>query len=65
MPPPKPSRPLTYNILNYLDDHQYSQPFDTVFTVVDYLHKVQNPESLILANHLISQLGYVAGVNYE
>lgn len=60
MPPPKPSRPLTYNILNHLEEHQYSQPFDNIFTAVDYLVKVGNPESLALSEHLIQQLGYVA-----
>lgn len=59
-PPIKPSRPLTYNILNHLEEHQYSQPFDNVFTTVDYLTQVANPESLMLADHLIAQLGYVA-----
>lgn len=59
-PPPKPSRPLTYNILNHLEEHAYSQPFDNVFATVDYLQKVANPESLMLADHLIAQLGYVA-----
>lgn len=59
-PPIKPSRPLTYNILNHLEEHQYSQPFDNIFTTVDYLTQVANPESLMLADHLIAQLGYVA-----
>ena len=59
-PPIKPSRPLTFNILNHLEEHAYSQPFDNVFTTVDYLTQVANPESLMLADHLIAQLGYVA-----
>ncbi len=58
--PMKPSRPLTYNILNHLEEHAYSQPFDNVFTTVDYLQKVGNPECIELSNHLIAQLGYVA-----
>lgn len=58
--PPKPSRPLTYNILNHLEEHQYSQPFDNVFSTVDYLTKVGNHETIPLAEHLIAQLGYVA-----
>lgn len=59
-PPPKPSRPLVYNILNHLEEHQYSQPFDNVFSTVDYLTKVGNHETIPLAEHLIAQLGYVA-----
>lgn len=64
-PPPKPSRPLTHNILNHLEEHHYSQPFDNVFATVDYLQQVGSPETIPLANHLIEQLGYVAGRNYE
>lgn len=58
--PPKPSRPLAHNILNHLEEHQYSQPFDNVFSTVDYLTKVGNHETIPLAEHLIAQLGYVA-----
>jgi hypothetical protein len=58
--PIKPSRPLAYNILNHLEEHHYSQPFDNIFTTVDYLQQVGNPETLMLADHLIAQLGYVA-----
>lgn len=59
-PPPKPSRSLVYNILNHLEEHQYSQPFDNVFSTVDYLTKVGSHETIPLAEHLIAQLGYVA-----
>ncbi len=63
--PPKPTRPLAHNILNNLDGQRLTQPFDNVFATVDYLQRVGNTETIPLAEHLLLQLGYVAGVNYE
>lgn len=64
-PPEKPSRPLVWNILNHLEEHDYRQPLDNVFATMDYLQQVGNPETLVLADHIQQQLGYIAGGCYE
>jgi len=64
-PPPMPTRPLAHNIVNYLEDKRFSQPLDVMFHTVDYLHKVANSETLVLASHLEQQLGYLVGQAYE
>lgn len=58
-PPPKPDRPLAYNLLNYLESERATQPFDEAFLCIDYLMKVANPDSLALAEHLSEQIGYL------
>lgn len=58
-PPIKPSRPLTYNILNHLEEHAYSQPLDNAFSAIDYLVKVGNPETIPIAENLALQMSYL------
>lgn len=66
MPPPVlPEKPLTHNLISHIEAHRYSQGFDNMFTAVDYLRKVGNPDTIMLAEHFTEQLRYLTGEHSE
>lgn len=58
-PPPIPSRPLAYNLINHIEEHTYSQPLDTAFSTIDYLVKVGNHETIPIAENMTLQISYL------
>ena len=58
-PPERPSRPLAWNMLHHLDEQPYTG-LELVFSAVDYLKQVGNPETIGLASNFLQQLNYVA-----
>jgi len=58
--PPRPHRPLAWNMVHHLSEQPYSG-LDLVFSAVEYLREVGNVETLTLADNFVRQLGYVAG----
>lgn len=63
-PPLQPSRPLAHGIINHLNGRELNHPLDGAFETVDYLHKIGNAETLMIAEHLTEQLNYLVG-SYE
>lgn len=63
-PPIQPSRPLAWGIINHLNQAELSHPLDAAFETVNYLHAVGNAETIMLADNLTEQLGYLVG-SYE
>lgn len=63
-PPIQPSRPLAHGILNHLEQAELVHPLDAAFETVSYLHQVGNAETMMLAENLTEQLGYLVG-SYE
>lgn len=63
-PPIQPSRPLAHGIINHLAQVELVHPLDAAFETVDFLHRVGNAETIILADHLTEQLNYLVG-SYE
>ena len=58
-PPPRPDAPLAHNIVDYLSDQRFNQPFDEIFMTMDYLQKIGRPDTIAIAENLGRQVGHL------